>query len=71
MFKYILKLDDKIIGSFETEQDAWKEMLIYIKEELHFITYYQRVWKEGNVTTIDYGSHIHFFYIEEEEICKN
>lgn len=30
-------------------------------------TYYLRFWTKDNVTTIDYGSHINFYYIIKKE----
>ena len=52
------------LGEFETEQDAMKEMDNYIKNKPP----YYRMWKENNITTIDFGSWTKFFQIEEIEV---
>ena len=56
----------KLLGEFETIQEAYKRMYEYIKE-IGFKSYYQRMWYiEKGLRVIDYGSHTKFFYIKEK-----
>lgn len=54
----------KLLGEFETEQEAYKRMYEYIKE-IGFKSYCQRFWVHDGTKIIDYGSHTKFFYIKE------
>ena len=51
------------LGEYSTEKDAMVEINKYIKNK-HC---YYRFWKEGDTTTIDYGSWSTFFKIKEIE----
>lgn len=49
------------LGEFPTQEDAMVEMNKYITKKPN----YYRFWKEGDTTTIDYGSWSTFFKIKE------
>lgn len=52
-------------GIFETEDDAYRKLRIEI-DKLKFKSYYhRRILDSETRTTIDYGSHSHFFHIDE------
>lgn len=51
------------LGEFSTEEDAMVEINKYIKNK----PCYYRFWKEGDTTTIDYGSWSTFFKIKKIE----
>lgn len=55
----------KLLGEFETEQEAYKRMYEYIKE-IGFKSYCQRIMVHDGTKIIDYGSHTKFFYIKEK-----
>ena len=55
----------KLLGEFETNEEAYKRMYEYIKE-IGFKSYYQRILHFDGLRVIDYGSYTKFFYIKEK-----
>ena len=55
----------RIIGTAETNDEAFKVINDFLTDH-NYKSYYQRIWKKGDKTTvIDVGSHTEFFYIQE------
>lgn len=55
----------KLLGEFETDEEAYNCMYEYIKE-IGFKSYYQRILYFDGLRVIDYGSYTKFFYIKEK-----
>lgn len=59
--------NDVQYGEFDTMEDAYKEIQNYTTKNKISVYYYRQNLLEDNVIYVDYGSHIHFFYIGEVE----
>jgi len=51
-----------------TEEDAYAAFVAQQKISFPQHKWYTRMWKEGNITHIDFGSYNYFFFIEEKEV---
>lgn len=54
----------KELKAVETEKEAF-EIVSKDIEKNKFESYYLRCWSYEGVTTIDYGSHVNFYYIKQ------
>lgn len=68
MFVVSLKLyksKKKVIGETENREDCFKIIVDYLKS-IGCKYYYLRSWKiSDDITKVDYGSHVDFFYIKQ------
>ena len=64
MTKYQLYYNEKIIGTFDTE-DLAMDTFYDDKKQFKDLNGYVRAYKIDDVITIDFGSHFNFYYIKE------
>lgn len=64
MTKYQLYYNEKIIGTFNSE-DLAMEACYEDKKQFKDLSSYVRIYKMEDVTTIYFGSHLNFYYIKE------
>lgn len=57
--------NDVQYGIFDTMEDAYKAIQDYTVENKINVYYYRQRLLKDDIIHIDYGSHIHFFYIKE------
>lgn len=55
-------------GLFNSMEDAYKEIQKYTTARKIDVYYYRQNLLEDGTIYIDYGSHVHFFYIKEINI---
>lgn len=52
------------VGDYGTYEEAWKAMVEHQRINAPQFGYYYRTWKdEDGHTNIDYGSHVHYYFI--------
>jgi hypothetical protein len=56
--------NEKEYGLFTSYDAAWKAMISYLDEIQFKYYYFRQSLLEDGTSWVDYGSHSHFFYIE-------
>lgn len=52
------------LGQYDSYEEAWKAMVAHQKLNHAHLGYYYRCWKnEDGSTNVDYGSHVHYYFI--------
>lgn len=64
MTKYQLYYNNKVIGTFNSEDSAM-DAFFEDKKQFKDLNGYVRTYKIDDITTIDFGSHFNFYYIKE------
>lgn len=64
MTKYQLYYNEKIIGTFNSE-DLAMDAFFEDKKQFKDLNSYVRAYTIDDITTIDFGSHFNFYYIKE------
>jgi hypothetical protein len=52
------------LGQYDSYDEAWKAMVAHQKLNHSQLGYYYRCWKnEDGTMNVDYGSHVHYYFI--------